>query len=264
MGDSLIKGRGLSPGKASSEVVVCNQFISPLGEISREGFVTSGPCENTSITGKILAFKGGRGSTVGSYTFLELKSKNIAPTGLINESAEQMVVTGAIISEIPMVDSVPLDIFSKGDKISIDGSSGEVSIFGVQEKKVATVYLVQEGKLLLLKRSEDATSFPGFYSGVSGYIENGETPKMAGERELLEECGIREATLRLTGREIYARSDDILYEITPMVMETKTREVKLNFENSGYTWISPEKIKEYKTPPKFDETFESLVSRTRL
>ena len=58
MGDRVMKGRGLSPGKATSDVVVCNQLISPLGEISRDGFVTSGPCENTNITGKVLAFKG--------------------------------------------------------------------------------------------------------------------------------------------------------------------------------------------------------------
>ncbi|EQB64712.1 MAG: hypothetical protein AMDU3_IPLC00004G0290 [Thermoplasmatales archaeon I-plasma] len=160
MGDSLIKGRGLSPGNATSSVVVCDQYISPLGEISRDGLITSGPCENVNITGKILAFKGGRGSTVGSYTFLELKSKNLAPSGLINETAEQMVVTGAIISEIPMVDMVPLDIFLPGDRISINGNTGEVIIDGVKEKRVATVYLIHKGKVLLLKRSEKCDIFP--------------------------------------------------------------------------------------------------------
>ncbi len=259
----MIKGRGLSPGKATAEVAVCDQLISPLGEISREGFITSGPCENTGITGKILAFKGGRGSTVGSYTFLELKSRNIAPAGLINEAAEQMVVTGAIISDIPMVDRVPLDIFSNGDRISIDGTSGELSISNVTEKKVATVYLVHDGKLLLLKRSESSTSYPGQYSGISGYIEEGETPEETARREMIEECGIYEASLKHLGREIYVRSDGILYEITPMIMETKSNEVKLNEENSNYVWVDSEKLQTYATVPKFKQTFELLIASSQ-
>jgi predicted aconitase with swiveling domain len=256
----MIKGRGLSPGRATSEVIVCNQLISPLGEISRDGLVTSGPCENTRITGKILAFLGGRGSTVGSYTFLELKSRNIGPAGLINESAEQMVVTGAIISDIPMVDRIPLDIFSKGDKVTINGSNGDVFIEDVEEKKVATVYLIHSGKLLLLMRSETATSYPGQMSGISGYVEKGETPEQTGKREMEEECGIKESLIKKVGKELYVRNNKILYEITPILMESKSGKVRLNDENSSYQWIEPERLGRYNTVPKFKETFYSLLS----
>lgn len=261
MGDSLIKGRGLSPGTATSSVVVCDQYISPLGEISRDGLITSGPCENVNITGKILAFKGGRGSTVGSYTFLELKSRNIAPSGIINESAEQMVVTGAIISEIPMVDMIPLDIFSRGDRISINGSTGEVLIEGVEEKRVATVYLMHKEKILLLRRSENATSFQGQYSGISGYIEEGETPEQTARREMIEECDIHDAEMKRIGREIYVRNGSILYVITPMLMESKTERVKLNEENSGYSWVTADELYKHETVPKFKETFGVLTAR---
>ena len=261
MGDSLIKGRGLSPGNATSSVVVCDQYISPLGEISRDGLITSGPCENVSITGKILAFKGGRGSTVGSYTFLELKSKNIAPSGLINETAEQMVVTGAIISEIPMVDMIPLDIFLNGDRISINGSTGEVMIDGVKEKRVATVYLIHRGRILLLKRSENATSYPGQYGGISGYIEEGETPEQTARREMIEECDVHDAEMKRMGNEIYVRSGGMLYVITPMLMESKTDRVKLNEENSGYSWVTPDELYRHETVSKFKETFGVLTAK---
>ena len=253
-----MKGRGLSPGKATSDVVVCDQLISPLGEISRDGFVTSGPCENTNITGKVLAFKGGRGSTVGSYTFLELKTRNIAPTGLINEAAEQMVVTGAIISEIPMVDRVPLDVFLKGDRVSMNGSTGDISILNVKERRVATVYLMHDGNLLLLKRSRDMPSYPGQIGGISGFIEEEETPEQTGRREMLEECSIEDAKLRKIGKEIYVRNDGNLYGITPMIMETRAAKVKLNEENSEFYWIKPGDLQSYKTVPKFQETFLSL------
>ncbi|MEM0135308.1 MAG: DUF126 domain-containing protein [Thermoplasmatales archaeon] len=257
----MIKGRGLSPGVATSSAVVCDQFISPLGEISREGLITSGKCENANIIGKILAFKGGRGSTVGSYTFLELKSKKMAPAGLINEFADQMVVTGAIISEIPMVDRIPLDILLNGDMISINGTTGEVSIDGVEEKRVATVYLVHKGRLLILKRSDKAASFPGQYGGISGYMEKGETPEETGRREMMEECGINNSVLKKIGNDVYVRSNKILYAITPMLMESGTDKVTLNLENSAYEWVTDEQLQEHETVTKFKETFRALMTK---
>ncbi len=257
----MIKGRGLSPGKVSAEVIVCNQLISPLGEISREGLVTTGPCSNLSITGKILAFIGGRGSTVGSYTFLELKTKNIAPAGLINESAEGMVVTGAIISDIPMVDRIPLDILSNGDWISLDGNSGEVMISNVKERRVTTVFLMHGETLLLLKRSTESSSYAGQFGGISGYIEKGENPEETGRREMMEEVGIRDAVLRRTGKNVYVRDDGILYEITPLLMNSESIEVKLNEENSSYQWVKHGDLKNYDTVPKFRETFEALLKQ---
>ncbi len=259
----MIRGRGLSPGKATSEVLICDQYISPLGEISREGIITSGPCENASLSGKIFAFRRGRGSTVGSYTFLELKSRKLAPAGIINESAEQMVVTGAIISEIPMVDKIPLDIFSKGDIVTIDGDNGEVSIEGVSKRRVATVYLMHQGKLLLLKRSYMMKAYPGQYGGISGYIEEGESPEDTGRREMAEECGIRNATLKEKGVEIYVRDGKLLYEITPMLMETELSEISLNEENTEFMWVGEEELQKHDTVPKFKETFYSLVSSAR-
>jgi predicted aconitase with swiveling domain/8-oxo-dGTP pyrophosphatase MutT (NUDIX family) len=259
VGDSLIKGRGLSPGDATAQAVVCDQYISPLGEISKDGFITSGPCEDTFISNTILAFRGGRGSTVGSYTFLELKNRNIAPAGLINEEAEQMVVTGAIISDIPMVDHIPLDILLKGDTVTLKGSTGEVSIANVTKKRVATVYLMHKGNLLLLKRSADATSYPGQYSGISGYLEEGETPEQTGKRETQEECNIKDAKIKATGKDIYVRSDDVLFEVTPMLMTTSRSEVKLNYENSEYLWINPKSLADYQTVPKFKETLARLI-----
>ncbi len=258
----MIKGRGLSPGRVSAEVIVCDQFISPLGEISREGLVTTGPCSNSSITGKILAFKGGRGSTVGSYTFLELKTNNIAPAGLINESAEGMVVTGAIISDIPMVDGVPLDVLVNGDWITLDGNSGEVAISNVEEKRVTTVFLMHGESLLVLKRSSESSSYAGQFGGISGYIEEGETPEETGRREMMEEIGIRDAVLRRTGKNIYVRSDGIIYEITPLLMYTESVDVKLNEENSSFHWAKHDDLKSYDTVPKFSETLEALLNQT--
>lgn len=46
-------------------------------------------------------------------------------------------------------------------------------------------------KVLILKRSQKVGSYPGRWAGVSGFIEENETPMDAARREVYEETGIR-------------------------------------------------------------------------
>lgn len=84
-----------------------------------------------SISGKVLVFPAGKGSTVGSYVMYQLKKNGTAPAAVINRSAEPIVAVGAIISDIPMVDSIEPDaisIIKTGDLVRVDGTKGVVDI----------------------------------------------------------------------------------------------------------------------------------------
>lgn len=84
-----------------------------------------------SISGKVLVFPSGKGSTVGSYVMYQLKKNGTAPAAVINRSAEPIVAVGAIISDIPMVDSTEPDAINTiktGDKVRVDGTKGVVEI----------------------------------------------------------------------------------------------------------------------------------------
>ncbi|MGC8645773.1 MAG: aconitase X swivel domain-containing protein [Thermoplasmata archaeon] len=256
----MIKGRGLSPGVANASAVVCDQYISPLGEIRGDGYIASGPCEGSEISGRIMIFKGGRGSTVGSYIFLQLRENGRAPAGIINEKGEQMIVTGAIISDIPMVDSLPLDIFRTGDFVKIDGTTGYVEIQNVEERQVATAYVIHEGRLLVMKRSDSAPTYPGAIGGVSGYVEKGEGPAEAAIREVREETSLRDANVVKVGTEIQVRYGGIVFRITPVLVSTSSADIKLNYENSSFSWVTREELERMETVPKFKETYDLLIS----
>ncbi len=262
MGDSLIMGRGMAPGTAEADALVCNQTISPLGEMSKSGIIVSGPCSGKSFRDRILIFKGGRGSTVGSYVLLELKNSNYAPAGIINEAAEQVVLTGAIISEIPMIDRIPLDIFREGDIVRMDGKEGSVSIKNIAEKDVATVYLLKGNQILLLKRSDKVSTYKCQYGGISGYIEKEETPEETGRREMMEECGITDAKLLSKGKIVYVRDDRTIFRITPIIMKTEQENIRLNWENSESIWVDMDKLNSYETVPKFKETFWEIYNHS--
>ena len=79
--------------------------------------------EGQSITGKILVFPTGKGSTVGSYTLYRLKHNGLAPAAIINAECETITAVGCIISEIPCVDQVAIDKILSGAQIRIDGEN---------------------------------------------------------------------------------------------------------------------------------------------
>lgn len=127
-----IAARPISRGKASGEALVSRDAIGFLGGVDpKTGIVIEKghPLEGKGISGKVLIFPQGKGSTVGSYVMLQLAKNNKAPAAIINISAEPIIAVGAIISKIPMVDSPGKDVYSlikDGMIIEVDGENGKI------------------------------------------------------------------------------------------------------------------------------------------
>jgi predicted aconitase with swiveling domain len=94
------------------------------GKIIEKGHDLCGLC----VKGKILCFPHGHGSTVGSYVIYSLAKKGTAPEALINETADPVVVVGAIIADIPMIDQVEIKRIRTGDLVEVDGDRGIIRI----------------------------------------------------------------------------------------------------------------------------------------
>ena len=90
------------------------------------------PLQGTCIAGTVLAFPYGKGSTVGSYVLYALSRNGHAPAAIINEEAAPIIVTGAIIGRIPMVDriNVPISRLKNGVGVTVDGDRGEMEYEG--------------------------------------------------------------------------------------------------------------------------------------
>jgi predicted aconitase with swiveling domain len=93
------------------------------------------PLRGECVSGRVLAFPHGKGSTVGSYILYALKRNGLAPAAIINEEAEPIVALGAIMAGIPMVDrpEVPLRRMRSGVTVTVDGDQGEVDYAGELE-----------------------------------------------------------------------------------------------------------------------------------
>ena len=135
MDELTLKGRKISGGVVEGEALVTQEPICFLpGEIDQNaGAILEArhQLEGVSFAGKILVFPNGKGSTAGSFGLYRLMKRNVAPRAIINIKAESITAIGAIISNIPMVDSLaqdPTKVIRTGDLVRVDGDRGTVTV----------------------------------------------------------------------------------------------------------------------------------------
>jgi predicted aconitase with swiveling domain len=131
MKDLTLKGRGIVEGHCKAEALVSSKPISFLGGVdSADGKIIE---KNHDLYGKrikdkILCFPHGHGSTVGSYVLYSLAKKSSAPKAILNQTADPVVVVGAIIANIPMITKIDIEQIKTGDVVEVDGASGYVRV----------------------------------------------------------------------------------------------------------------------------------------
>ena len=127
----ILQGRKISAGSAIGPALVTSMGISFYGGVDPEtGIVVEKghELEGQSITGQVLVFPTGKGSTVGSYTLYRLKKAGLAPAAIVNAEAETITAVGCIISDIPCVDQVTITQLKTGQVLRVDGEAGRVEV----------------------------------------------------------------------------------------------------------------------------------------
>jgi len=131
-----LRGRPIVSGLSRGRALVSKKPLSFLGGVDPEtGRVIEKDhdLEGKSVKGTILCFPHGHGSTVGSYVLYSLVKKKVGPRAIVNETADPVVVVGAVIAEIPMVDNIDIDQIRTGDVVEVDGETGIVKIVKREE-----------------------------------------------------------------------------------------------------------------------------------
>ena len=125
------KGRGISAGCCKGSALVSAMPLSFLGGVDYNSGVVvekGHDLNGQPIKDKVLCFPSGHGSTVGSYVLYSLVKKGCGPKAIVNQVADTVVVVGAIIAEIPMVDKIDIKKIATGDTVEVDGDKGTVKI----------------------------------------------------------------------------------------------------------------------------------------
>lgn len=126
-----LRGRRIFGGRAKGEALVSSEAFSffggvdpDTGVVEEEGHPLRGRC----VSGRVLVFPRGKGSTVGSYTLYRMKKAGTAPIAILNRECETIVAVGAIIAEIPCVDRIDIEEIPDGAPLLVDADQGRVEI----------------------------------------------------------------------------------------------------------------------------------------
>jgi predicted aconitase with swiveling domain len=126
-----LTGRKIYKGTAEGEAIVTTDAISFYGGVDPDtGKVVEvgHDLEGRTITGKVLVFPTGKGSTVGSYTMYRMKKNKTAPIAIVNKEIDTIIAVGCIISEIPCIDKIDINNIKTGQYLFVNGSEGTVGV----------------------------------------------------------------------------------------------------------------------------------------
>jgi 8-oxo-dGTP diphosphatase len=132
----------------------------------------------------------------------------------------------------------------------------------VKKINVVTVFLEHDRKILLLRRSQKASTMKGLWAGISGYIENNDALTQA-LKEIKEETGLSNKELNLlhVGQPLEVVESDkpyIAWVVHPYLFHSNTSLIKIDWEHDELTWIKPNEIQSYETVPKLKEALRRV------
>jgi predicted aconitase with swiveling domain len=137
--EEILRGCCVVPGKCEGEILVSSQPISFWGGVDPVTGCINDPRHDLfgqSISGKVLVFPFGKGSSTTSLIILELARVDKAPAAIINLRTEPILATGPIVckhlygKEIPVVtlDERAFKMLKTGQHVVVNASGGEVII----------------------------------------------------------------------------------------------------------------------------------------
>lgn len=128
---SVRRGSG---GVVEGEALVSTAHFSPRYDLDRSAGTFSRPghpLEGQALAGKVLFFPAVQGGVAGGWTFFELRSRERGPAALVFGRTNPVMVQGAILAGIPILDGIDPQAFTvirDGDVVRVDPTNLRVEI----------------------------------------------------------------------------------------------------------------------------------------
>lgn len=135
----------------------------------------------------------------------------------------------------------------------------------MDEHEVVTCFLRNEGAVLLVRRSDDAGSYPDRWGAITGYLapKRGappDDPETAARREIREETGLEDVALVRQG-DPFAVEDTTRgtrWRVHPFLFETGTRAIDPNWELADWEWCHATEIQRRETVPDLWRSYDRV------
>jgi 8-oxo-dGTP diphosphatase len=133
----------------------------------------------------------------------------------------------------------------------------------MEKKEVVTAFLLSEGKVLLLRRSQSVSSYQGKWAGVSGYLEK-EPPLEQALTEIREETSLsgEDITFLTAGLPLTVEDPNIgvCWMVHPFLFRVENPAgLRLDREHTESRWFDSEEIPGLPTVPRLFEVLRRVL-----
>jgi 8-oxo-dGTP pyrophosphatase MutT (NUDIX family) len=147
-------------------------------------------------------------------------------------------------------------------QIKFKAKPGQVDFTNVRWAPVINCVLKYKNKILVVQRSKNLNFYPGYWNGISGFLDDKKSLREKAAEELREELGIpKNKILKIKLGEIFDQ-EELKYKKTwivhPVLVEVKTDKIKLDWEAKNHQWLSLNEIKKLKLLPGFNLVLNKL------
>lgn len=144
---------------------------------------------------------------------------------------------------------------------------GQIDYTNARWAPVMNCVVKYRDKILVVQRSKELNFYPGYWNGVSGFLDDQRSFEQKVKDELQEELGVsRKLVRKIRLCEIFhqeAPKYRKTWIVHPVLVEVDTDKIKLDWEAKNYKWIKIGDAKKLKLLPGFDQVLEKISVRDK-
>lgn len=145
--------------------------------------------------------------------------------------------------------------------------SGQVDYTNARWAPVINCVLKHKNKILVVQRSKELNFYPGYWNGISGFLDDKRSLNEKVIDELREELGMPKSKVkRIRLGQIFdqeAPKYKKTWIVHPVLVEVSTDKIKLDWEARNYRWIEFDETEKLRLLPGFDQVLERLAMWVR-
>ncbi|MBX4190650.1 NUDIX domain-containing protein [Candidatus Saccharibacteria bacterium] len=139
---------------------------------------------------------------------------------------------------------------------------GQVDFTYARYAPVINTVVVNGDKILLLHRSNELRLYPGYWNGISGFLDDTKSIQQKIYEEFKEELGIDKSRVKIkkVGRPFLQEAPEYkkTWLVVPVLVEAKTTEYRLDWEAQEARWFKLDEIAAIKLMPGYENLIKEF------
>ena len=151
------------------------------------------------------------------------------------------------------------------NKLKFKLKPGQIDYTNARWAPVINCVVKYKNKILMVQRSKDLNFYPGYWNGISGFLDDKRSFEKKVKDELKEELGLPSKNIiKIKLGEIF-HQDAPKYKkswiVHPVLVEVLDNKIKLDWEARNFKWVKLEDVKKLKLLPGFNDVLKKLSKR---